>query len=292
VNDSLPLITPPVRDVAPVGFGGLGSVSLKHKFGLQSLDPLAIKDRFFNGSGPTDLFGILEAVDDRIAGINARLANGELACVNNTPVAYEMPATWITIPDFLAQCVENFTETDTFLQWGRSADGLTFYIFNNIGDGHVAAQVVMDEETGEVIDENVWLSVGTINRNGSHGVLRINAKPRLHLFEMTVAGSGVGFCGAQLKANATYMNVTGSLDMGTTCVDTDSSCCDTSADLTLVDSDKCEDLSDFSLPALGRLNYSTFGASQYPGGVLNVVVLSANETDATFFGPSAPVIFS
>ena len=255
----------------------------KHRFSVSSLDPVAIRDRFFNGSGPTDLFGILASVDGRITGINTRIAQFA-ACMNTTAVAYELNATWISIPTFYAQCAEVMSPSG-FVQWALMPDK-TFYLYERIGDGIVAARVVQDEA---VVNETIWLSVGTINRNGSHGVVQIVAKPVLKVLEMTVAGSGMGFCGAQLMSNKTVMNVTGSLDMGSTCAAADSSCCD-AVDLSLLSASKCADVSSFALEPLGRQNYSTFGASTYPGGLLNRVVLKLNGTDACFFGPEAAIV--
>lgn len=287
LNVTLPLITPPVRAAAPIGLKGLSSGSAflhKSKFTAQSIDPTAIKDRFFNGSGPTDLFGILQAVDDRIAGINDRI--DIFPCMNDTLVPYNLSA-WVPTPQFYAQCSEG--NATFFTQWALDTDNGIFYVLVNGGDGIVAAQAFQDLTTGAVINESIWFSVGTKNRNGSHAVVQIVAHPKEKAFEMSVAGAGIGFCGAQLMANATVMNFTGSVDMGATCVAADTNCV-LSLDLTSVGTSACIDVSDFTLPALGRQNYSTFGASAYPGGAANQVVLSVSGNDACFFGPSEPTV--
>jgi hypothetical protein len=306
----LPLIKPPVEAAAPTGLGGLSAAVFLHAqaakshFKTESIDPTEIESRFFNeDGGPTNLYGILEAVDGRIRGINQR-KEVFAECMNatlTTPVAYNISASWATLPLFYASCSENFTgeliTVPSFDQFALVQDLETntsaFYIYERGGDAIVAAKVDMDAE-GTVTLEQVWFSVGVQNRNGSHGshaVLHIKARPAIKEFEMVVAGSGVGFCGAQLRSiNGTVLNITGSVDMGATCVASDSSCCN-GATLALVLATNCTgSASDFTLAPLGRQNYTGQGASQYPGGVNNVVVLTVNTTDAVYFGPEAPVV--
>ncbi len=303
----LPLIKPPVEAAAPSGLGGLSAAVFLHSksssghFKTESIDPTEIESRFFNeDGGPTNLYGILEAVDGRIRGINQR-KEVFAECMNATltpPVAYNISATWATLPLFYASCSENFTgpvvTAAAFDQFALVRDLETntsaFYIYERGGDAIVAAKVDMDSE-GNVTLEQVWFSVGVINRNGSHGVLQIKARPAIKEFEMVVAGSGVGFCGAQLRSiNGTVLNVTGSVDMGETCEAADSSCCN-GATLGLLLAGNCTgSASDFTLPPLGRQNYTGQGASHYPGGVQNVVVLTVNTTDAVYFGPEAPIV--
>jgi hypothetical protein len=122
-------------------------------------------------------------------------------------------------------------------------------------------------------------------------VVEILANPVTRVFEMTVAGSGMGFCGAQLKSNGTYMNVTGSVDSGATCDNADSNCVNSATLATVLGTNCTETLvNTFTLPPLGRQNYSTFGASKYPGGTGNYVILTTNTSDSVYFGPTAPVV--
>src|SRR5277367_1416384 len=85
-SENYPLFTPPVKAAAPSGFvNGSSFVGAAKSTRMLNLDPKDFKDRFFN-EGPTDLFGILTGIDNRIIDINSRATNQ--ACLNTTPVAY------------------------------------------------------------------------------------------------------------------------------------------------------------------------------------------------------------
>jgi len=281
--DPLPYLTPPVRAACPVGLKGVAGSS--GNFRTLSLDPGAVLDRFFNPLGsPTDLFTILGTVDSRVQGINQRL-DCCFPCMSNTPVNYTL-STWGTNVEFAAQCSEG-DAANGFDQWG--VVGNVFYLYSRRGDGVVAAQITSNATDGSQA-VSIWFSVGTMNRNGSHGVVQLLALPSEQVFEMSVAGSSIGYCGAQLKSNNATMNVTGSTDMGTTCNPTDS-VCTSAANVTTIATCSAS-CSTFTLPALGRQAYGggMFGASMYPGGSANQVVLTTTGNDATFFGPSSPTV--
>jgi len=289
---SLPYITPPVQKAAPVGLGGSPQPA-SGRFKTMTLDPSIVQDRFFNTGpqgGPSNLFDILGQIDGRIQGINSRLSY--FGCMNNAPTGYSI-SSWNTAPQFFAQCSETWSSGDGFDQWALLNNNSTFYLYARGGDGIQAAIATLDSNRN-VIEEYVWYSVGINNpHNGSHGVVQIYADPVHGVFELTAAGAGLGFCGAQLRSDSSFMNVTGSIDMGTTCTPTDSVCCDANT-LAAVAASSCasDGVDSFSLPPLGREAYGAgqFGASQYPGGAANQVVLTTSGDDDAYFGPSAPVV--
>jgi hypothetical protein len=306
----LPYVTPPVASAAPTVF--VVSIStqsnpskfatLSKRFRAQStgLNPQTVIDRFFNPTGgPSNLFGILKDVDGRVRGINGRLGNEFAACMASTPKAYNL-TTWGLNTTFYAQCSETWsgpqgqTTTTGFDEW--AIKGPNFYLFEGGGETHVAAILYNFNKTGGPDLVRVWYSVGCINRNGSHGVVEILARPKEGVFEMTAAGGGLGFCGAQIKSNNATMNITGSEDMGT-CGEIETVCV-SAADISQT-ANCTGDVNVFQLRPLGRMNYSITGVgcthppcdngpSKYPGDVKGNVYLTGTGLDDTFFGPAHP----
>jgi len=282
---SIPYVTPPVKAACPPSLKG--SATQSAEFRSLALDPNEVVARFFNPSGgPTNLFDILSSVDQRVQGINDRMS--QFSCMSNTATAYQLDATWTLTPTFYAQCSEVWQggAAQGFDQWGQV--GSTTYLYVRGGDGIAAAQLVGNGTFGNIETVTIWFSVGIVNRNGSHCVAMVYARPSQNIFEMSVAGNGIGFCGAQLKSDGSVLNVTGSIDMGTTCNAVDSSC--TSAASITTPATCGASVDSFSLPAFGRKSYATFGASAYPGGSGNQVSLTVTGNDATFFGPSSPTV--
>ena len=279
----LPLITPPVRAATPAGLGGMTRARLAAPVdGTLSADD--IRDRFFM-PGPTEVFQILQSVDDRIGEVNG--ATGAHACLDQTPVPYTLSVFGETVA-FQAQCYRTFDESSGppgFMQFGSDADGTT-YLYVTGGATRLAARVA-----GDTVD--LWYGVGYTNAmcgNGafdgcSYGVTQIEAQPASRAFEMAVAGIGVGYCGVQLRSDGTLMYGEGSTDMGATCDDVASLCANAS-DLSTATA--CAGVSTFVLPPLGREAGSgshAFGASLYPA--TPTIVLDGTSTDSLGFGPAA-----
>lgn len=305
----LPYVTPPVAAAAPTVF--IVSIStqakgkfatLAKRFSVQSLSGQTVIDRFFNPSGgPSNLFGILKDVDGRVQGINSR-RDQFAACMASTPKNYTLE-TWGLNTTFYAQCSEAWqgqqgqTTTAGFDQWG--VKGSDFYMFESGGETHVAAILYNFNATGGPDLVHVWYSVGCINRNGSHGVVEILARPKQGIFEMTAAGGGLGFCGAQIKSNNSTMNITGSEDSGT--CSSPETICTSAQDIT--QSATCTgEVNHFQLRPIGRMPYDITGTgchlqggchsgpSKYPPGINGNVYLSGTGLDSTFFGPSTPTV--
>lgn len=283
----LPYLTPPVSNSTPSVFI-IDIANQNHKgFQTMQLSPDDVISRFFNPSGgPTNLFGILKAVDGRIEGINQRMA--QFPCMNNKPMAKSID-TWGTNHTFYFQCSDSWNGGAGFDQFGVINN--TFYLYENGGETNVAAIVSGWNETHPPTMVRVWYSVGVLNRNGSHAVVEILALPRIHTFEMTVAGSGIGYCGAQLKSNNITMNITGSADMGS-CNTVDSVC--VSAQNIHHVTTCTGDVNEFSLPAIGRSSYNTTGPQCQsncvygPSHYGRQVHMRYQRPDSTDFGPERP----
>ena len=312
----LPLVTPPVRAAAPAGLQTPQHRARKYRpFDLSASD---IQSRFF-GAGPTDIFNILQSIDDRLAGINQTIMNGGAKCLALTPVAYTLatPGAPVTM---WAQCSDSVGSSQPsdpgFLQFGQK-DGVT-YLYQAIGQGESAAIVTPiagDSDGGVSVGSSsddggvgfgytveAWLSVGTLNAatscgghpfwdGCSYGVIHLWANSVTRQFEMTVAGVGFGYCGAQLKSDGSVIYVTGSTDMGTTCNAVDNLCV-AASDAATPDSCDASAMS-FTLAPLGRQistgTSETWAASEYPESIAGGnVMLDGTSDDAVHFGPIAP----
>lgn len=275
----LPLITPPVRAATPAGLDATARARIAPDDATLSADD--IRDRFFS-PGPTEVFQILQSVDDRIAEVNA--ADGAHTCLTADPVAYTLHVFGEDVA-FEAQCYRTFGDSSgppAFMQFGSDA-GTTF-LYVTGGATRLAARM-----TGDTVD--VWYGVGYTNDmcgdgsfdGCSYGVTQIEAQPATHAFEMAVAGLGVGYCGVQLRSDGSVIFGEGSTDMGTTC-DAVASLCANATDLSTAAA--CDAVSSFALPPLGREAGSgaqPFGASQYPASP--TIVLDGTSTDSLGFGP-------
>jgi hypothetical protein len=200
---ALPLIKPPVAASAPAsltaGSAGLTPASA-HGPSLASLDASTVHDRFFNeAGGPANLFVILQAVDDRINDINSRSA--QFPCMNATAPRNYTIRQWVgDNVTFQAQCGETIGDAG-FDLFAVARNGTLAYIYTMIGDSTVAA---IATRTGNVTSRvDVWYAVGVENRNGSHGVARITARPLDGVFEMAVRARGSGSAGRRSAAPTT-----------------------------------------------------------------------------------------
>ena len=309
-NGKYPTLTPAVKSATPQGFQ-------VHTAGFFSLDAADFRSRFFE-SGPTNLFSILQDVDGRIEDINQQTSKRTSACTSQAAVPYTVTAPGGDVTLF-AQCYESLStpngQAGAFVQWGTQ-DGV-FYIYSAIGAEHLAAvatplQVATGAaNSGTAIDPNqysiqLWFGVGYDNAAGcgssstwdgcSYGVAEVLANPNTVSFEMSVAGVGFGYCGAQYKSDGVNLYGAGSSDMGSTCNTTDTLCVSASDGTTPATCSAAQRA--FTLPGLGRqqavaspatVNTSgVWAASAYPGGSANTVVLNGTSTDSLALGPTRP----
>lgn len=274
----LPRITPPVKAALPAGLGG----SAVARVNAPLLDPTDIQTRFFS-EGPTSLYRILGDIDQRIDEINGIT---DAPCLTQDPVPFIVTA-WGQSVTAVAQCHQLLD--GGLVQFGRDASGV-IYIYSAIGDGRLLAEMTPLAEP-DTYSVHAWLAVGVKTpmcgtSRGSYGVIELVANEGQGTFEMTVAGTGFGYCGAQLRSDGASVYFTGSRDM-MTCTSTESTC---GAAADVATSATCgATTTTFSLPALGRVAGCDFAASDYPGGNANVVTLDGMSTDAVLsFGPISP----
>jgi hypothetical protein len=152
---------------------------------------------------------------------------------------------------------------------------------------------------------HAWIGVGENNGAGgcgtswddcSYGTIELRANPVTASFEMTVAGVGFGYCGAQLVSDGTNVFFTGSTDMGSTCNATDTLCAAANAGTPSATCTPAEE--SFSLTPMGRTASSgpatvatpgdsgvqDFAASAYPGGDKDTIVLDGTSSDSVHVG--------
>jgi len=276
---SIPYITPPVKAVVPQGY------LISSGFQLSTLDPADIQSRFFT-PGPTYVFGILADADSRISDINSKSHYHH--CMKITPTAFTLNVFGVAVP-FYSQCYSyDSGSTTEFQQW--AIIGNTSYLYYRGGETNLAA--ITTTHSNGTVDVQIWFSVGIININGSRAGVQIIATPNNGNFEMSTGGSGIGYCGAQLKSNNIVLNVTGSLDLGATCNPTDSACL--YANDTITAAICTPDVNTFTLTAMGREAWTNAlgnyqAPSAYPGGSANQIDCALDASNSIDFGPTTPI---
>jgi hypothetical protein len=156
-----------------------------------------------------------------------------------------------------------------------------------------------------------WAGVGYLNATGcgamngyddcSYGVIELRADPSTRAFELSVAGIGFGYCGAQIKSDGTAVYGIGSPDMASVCGPVADLCVAASDVTTPVSCSPA--LQSFVLPALGRVSSigpnaggpgvdagsnAAWAPSEYPGGAANSITLDGTSSDSIHFGPTSP----
>jgi len=290
----LPMISPPVRAATPAGLQAPAARRLAAAGAAvdAALPPSELHDRFFSGSGPTDLMTLLGEIDQRLAGANA--AAGAAGCLDQAPVAYTITPAGHPV-ELVAQCYQRFTGAmagdPAFLQFGQRDGKTSLYVA--VGAARLAAIVSpIAGSTEHAVD--AWYGVGYTNATGcgstgtfddcSYALAELHADPSSKAFEMAVAGIGVGFCGVQFASDGTALWAAGSGDMGATC-NARATACVSAADLAT----PATCTPSYALPALGRragAGAHAFGASAYPAAPN--VTLDGTGTDSLHFGPEAP----
>jgi hypothetical protein len=276
---NLALIGQTVKESAPAGFKRAMKPALASS---------TFKTTFFE-PGPTSIFRILDGLDDRINGYNDRSLEEYKPCTEQEPVAYTVSALGETITMY-AQCYEEIGPNQ-FAQVGTK-DGVTYvYIFIN---NPVVAIATPDSTNPRKHNSHAYISLGgpdcpTGTWYGcSYGTIHVQGNSATLAFEMTTAGLGFQYCGAQLRSDGTNVYGAGSLDGGATCMDTDTLCVQ-AGDVTTPGT--CDaSLKMFALPSLGRMagtaGPNPFAASKYPASP--TIKLDGSATDSVHFGPTSP----
>ena len=288
----LPLISPPVRAATPAGLR-VPSARVYEGFAEPVLRASELRERFFSGSGPTDVMRILGEIDLRLAEVNS--ADRHPACVDLPPVPYTITPAGHDV-ELVAQCYRRFTSSMSevaFLQFGVRDGKTSLYIA--IGAARLAALIApIAGSTDHVVD--AWYGVGYNNATGcgstgtfddcSYALTELHANPATRGLEMAVAGVGVGFCGVQFASDGTELHGVGSSDMGSSCNER-ATLCVSSADLEMPA--MCTSPAPYLMPAIGRragAGAHVFGASRYPDAPN--ITLDGTTSDSLYFGPKAP----
>ena len=294
----IPLLKPPVEESAPTSLQDASS-RRRLRFDLYppidhrrlALDATDVKSRFFSTSA-TNVYDILDDIDDRINEFNRR---GVFSCINDVaavPYSFEAFGNDLT---FYASCAENLADdpaTPKFIQWGYK-NSTTFNIYMRGGATIIAGELMLSNDVNRTVtDVMLYYSVGvSSDLTQSHGVATVRARPREKYIEMAVAGVGIGYCGAQLRADENRVYIKGSARSGPTCDSTDDVCV-LASDVTVTSTCTAAQ-KDFSLTAIGRqaISGTSVDASDYPGGASNQVIFSSDGmNDHTDFGPTEPAV--
>ncbi len=283
---NLPHLTPAVRSATPVGL----TTSLALNSSLDGMNA-----RFFNSEGgPSNIFNILADIDKTIDSINTITAGDEKACRSQEPVAYTINPLGDTVT-FYAQCYQTLAagaiaSAASFHQYGVK-DGI-IYLYSKGTVGEFAAIATPVDNATDQYAVKAWITVGGGNSpswdSGSYGIMQLTANPNTRAFEFTVAGIGLGYCGAQLKSDGANIFATHSVDRGEICGEPEDLCLNAN---TLAVSPECTgSLQAFTLRPIGRdaaVGAHISGASQYPSPTN--VSLKGTDTDSLHFGPTAAI---
>jgi hypothetical protein len=202
----------------------------------------AIQERFYS-TGPTDLLRIVKALDDRVQGLDLNGAGHPCLASAPVPVTYALPAG--ATFDVKLQCLQHFgspgetgsgyvgfgvvpsSDVDAGVPGsglgavpsdggtldaavaadaGPAAAGANdFYLIEGQGGGNGGAYHI--DSRGNV---EAWIAVAErdIPAN-SQVIMHLWTNAAAGTLELSLAGSGVGFCAAHLKTNAGFLFVDG-----------------------------------------------------------------------------------
>lgn len=333
----LPELRPSVESTAPEAFQPARRRALVSDMSFEA----QIASRFFSGEGPTDVYSLLDSVDNRISELNLRSPGR--SCMNLEPVQVELPR-WpgenLTI---FAHCYEEIDE-DGFLMFGvrngtaqlysrigattlvayaRIAEGLfnestacCYRVNGDLGedcacvDGSCMTPSCRTTPEGwpestarsyrnvssALVDVDIYFSVGVemnASETGSRGLMHLVARPSENTFQASVAGIGLGFCGAQFASDGASIRFVGSQDGVNGACQPKNETCVLAQDLGAPGD--CAAVG-FSLAPLGRAATEDFlfqsvelwAASQYPDfGDFAAVDVGAGGNSSVAFGPAA-----
>lgn len=297
---NLPRVTPPVAAAAPAAYRPASSgAQAVATLSAAQLSPSELASRFFTSPGPTNVYALLAAIDGRIDEINRRSGEEYKGCVDQQAVPYEIAVFGQTLT-FYAQCWSGGGSTNpadpAFVQFGRK-DGLV-YLYDAHWQGRTAAVLRPIADAPGKYAVHAWIGTGYLNGvdcgatwdGCSYDVLELVADESTRAFEMTAAGIGIGYCGAQLRSDGAAIYAIGSAD---SCAPTATLCVAASDGVTPSSDCAAAGLDRFTLAPLGRAatpssSGGTWPASDYPGGSANTVVLDGTAGDTLHFGPTAP----
>jgi hypothetical protein len=246
-------------------------------------------------NGPTDIYNILQGIDGRIDYINKQTG----ACTTQAAVPYTVDAWGQTLTAY-AQCTTSLNApagaAPGFMEFGEDPSGATWINVTLAGSTVLAQMTPTSGSTGYAVHAWLTVPVNTLAcsmSRGAYGAIELKADESTSAFEMVVAGTGFGYCGAHLRSDATTVYFTGSVDMGTTCGAIDSTC---GAASNVTTPATCgASTTTFTLPSIGREAVpGCVGASLYPasGDTVDVSGTAADAVQAFITTAPAPGVGS
>lgn len=248
-------VEPPVAANIPKGFL-TSTMSLQADSALQH-----VQTRFF-ASGPTEIRGILSAIDSRMTSLALMELESHRPCLDETPLLFGLTAPFDLSLDHHLSCLDEVSSTQ-WIGFGQK-DG-TWYLREGQTKGMLTIAKIDAESNVEA-----WIAVA--NRaavtNSSQMLMHLKSTAATKTLELAVTGSNIGLgCGVQFQANETHIYMSGRFDdpsggLGADCsVVAPSTLCADSEALGTVATSECtnSNLDQFALPAM---DYSTHDYQQ------------------------------
>ena len=135
---NIPPLKPPVEYAAPDGFKlSQRRILQGQQFSLEN----ELKDRFFSGEGPSDVYGLLASVDGRTNEINLRSKEGNRDCLSKDPIKVTIEGWPQETLEMWVQCYD-VLDTNFYMMFGQKND--TVYLFEKGPTTTVAAFVKLN----------------------------------------------------------------------------------------------------------------------------------------------------
>ena len=289
---SIPMIAPVVNAAVPAAFGGeaglfAGSSRSRGRGALAV--PLFSYSNFetsFFTSGPTYIPDILASIDARLAEINTRALDNDPACLRNPAVAVNISVMGEVFPIYV-QCYDIFSGGTGGMIFGKSND--VWYLYSNVGQVRSVASIA---ETSNGYQVEAFLSVGQENASSascsntfdgcSYAGIHFIADSSSESFEFTAGGTSIGFCGAHLKSNGTFVYGVGS-EGGLGSCNSAGTACRMASDTSLMGDCTGIDASGFEI---NSLVLGSEGVDSYSGATSEPLALDGTISDPVHFGLS------
>ena len=289
---SIPMIAPVVNAAVPAAFGGEAGLyaGARRSGGRGALAaPLFsytnFDTRFFT-AGPTYIPDILASIDERLDEINTRALDSDSACLSNPAVALNISVMGEVFPIYV-QCYDIFSGGTGGMIFGKSND--VWYLYSNVGQVRSVASIA---ETASGYQVEAFLSVGQENASSascsntfdgcSYAGIHFIADSSSESFEFTAGGTNIGFCGAHLKSNGTFVYGVGS-EGGLGSCNAAGTSCRMASDTALMGDCTGIDASGFEI---NSLVLGSEGVDGYSGATSEPLDLDGSSSDPVHFGLS------
>jgi hypothetical protein len=255
-----PAVKPPVEAAMPAGF----LVGSRQPSSRATADLVnEIQSRLFT-DGPTEILGILAAIDARMATLESQALQSVRTCLSATPIDktsdLTFPGSEPSFPQHY-QCTEdNSGESGgNRLAFGKKDD--VWYLREGTESG-VGSIVKIDAS------ENVegYFVLGDNARfSGSTMLLHFKSNKAADTVEFTAGGTNIGFCQVHFKTNGSFVYVEGQRETnaGTVCESLETACLNAADNTEAASASSCSSLSgsNLELDTLGRMATGTLVAS-------------------------------